>query len=30
MKIIISIDQLANLLTDDLPKKSKYADPTIT
>ena len=29
MKIIISIDQLANLLTDDLPKKSKYAGITL-
>lgn len=29
MKIIISIDQLANLFADDLPKKSKYAGITL-
>ena len=29
MKIIISIDQLANLLADDLPKKSKHAGITL-
>lgn len=29
MKIIISIDQLANLFADDLPKKSKHAGITL-
>ena len=29
MKIIISIDQLANLFADDLPKKSKHAGVTL-
>ena len=29
MKIIVSIDQLANLFADDLPKKSKHAGVTL-